>query len=274
MSEHDDDALDEPENTGEETSDRLGVSGRMVWVAVSILAVVGVLLLGMIFDGNDGELRPSDVEEVSEGQADVPTDATDGDAGEASGSSETEAAESATTSTTTPERSDGDFAAISRTTPTTALSAEDVPGFEETEEGQDQPSTTLAPEIEAALATVIQASTTVPAQEADVIDDIGEEVIEAWWFNRESQTFGELADQLESEGVITDRLAEEWRGQGDQPVESRAEELTVTQMETVRVEPDNATYQIAASPVGDEGEFLTFLEFVLTDGVWKVDGVA
>ncbi len=145
---------------------------------------------------------------------------------------------------------------------------------EDEDEDSEQTTTTVDPDVEAALDTVIEVSTTAPADDQAAINEVGESVVTAWWFNESGETYGDLADRLLDEGLITQDMAAAWRANPAQAVEDRTGEVEIVSMNAVRVEPDNASFQISSSEVGEDEETLTFLEFILVDGMWKVTEVA
>lgn len=116
-------------------------------------------------------------------------------------------------------------------------------------------------------------STTANPVNAEKINQVGTEIVEAWWYPSGSTTYTELADSLEGESLISEELADQWRSQGDQSIIPAPDETRIIRMWPVRVAEDNATFQISAVAEGETEETLTFIEFELDEGKWKAIGI-
>ncbi len=117
------------------------------------------------------------------------------------------------------------------------------------------------------------ASTTANPVNAEKIDQVGTEIVEAWWYPSGPTTYAELADSLEDKSLISQALADQWRTQGNQTIIPAPAETKIIRMWPVRVAEDNATFQISAVAEGETDETLTFLEFELDEGQWKAVGI-
>ncbi len=106
------------------------------------------------------------------------------------------------------------------------------------------------------------------------VDVLAKQLVEAWWYPTTPTTYSQLADDLETKGLITTDLATQWRTQGSQTITPAPETTEIIKMWTVRAAEDNATFQISALTEGATEETLTFIEFVQIDDSWKASEIA
>lgn len=131
------------------------------------------------------------------------------------------------------------------------------------------PTTALTAAQRAELEAVIQVSTTSPAGDVVALEETANEIIEAWWFNPQDRSFGDLADELTESSAVSAEFADVWRQQSANPVEDQSGSTELVAVVPVRVEEDNATVQVAST--NDAGsESVSFFEFELYEGDWTL----
>jgi len=146
--------------------------------------------------------------------------------------------------------------------------AEPVADDESASQADDDATTTVPEAVEEFVV-----STTANSADQNDIDEVGNKIVQAWWYPTEATTYAELADTLLSDSLITETLADQWRTQGDQAVVPAPEGTEIIKMWPVRVAADNATFQISAVAEGELDETLTFIEFEIENGSWKATDI-
>lgn len=106
-----------------------------------------------------------------------------------------------------------------------------------------------------------------------LIIEIGEEIVNHWWYPETNTTYGELSTSLKEEGLVVEEFPD-WEATPDLQVQDLGNEVQITRMEVTRFEEDNASFEVESERSDSSDEFvLTFLEFVKKDGRWQMEEI-